>query len=721
MANSNGGNINQWTGQPYSEKRKNLAVWQHRDEFLNAFRANQVLALVAQTGSGKSTQIPQFVLDDITSSDVCSKMMIACTQPQKVAVMSVSHRVAEEMGVTIGEEVGYKIKFEDCTSSRTVLKYIKDDMLLKEAMIDPLLQCYKVIIIDDIQERTLSTDLLLGYLSQLLTKRPDDLKLVFMTSTSLESEKFKSFFQQHYPSIHIMKLPERLHPVEIVYSTHEELERNNYLDAVIKTVVNIHRHEPHGDVLVLLSEEEEVEDVCQKISKEFSKLGDLVGPMKLVPLYSYLPATMQHKIHEETCSGRKIVVTTDIVESSLTIHGISYVVDSGFVKKKVFDPKLHIESLVMSPISKASADMRSEHAGRSTSDRRKGKCFRLYTEESYNNNLDLETCPEILRLNLANMILSLWKLDVDDFWSFGYVDFPDVDSLVCAFATLVNLGALDQECKLTNIGEIMSMFPLEPQMSKMLVVSPQFNCSEEILSISSMLSVPNCFVGYREEQKEVKAKFHNIHGDHLTLLNIYNAYKQNNEDLSWCNDNFINYWALKEADNIRQELASIMMTRLKLNKCSTDDNNSINIRKSILAGYFMNMAHLDTTGNYITLEGNKVVNFNPSSNDLDGHKPKWVIFNALDATNYNFIHTITTIHCDWLVDSEAPWSMYYELSKFSNSEAKSILERLRAYASYARMLKERKLADGKLGKHANISTFHRLLPYQNNRKRKQRI
>jgi pre-mRNA-splicing factor ATP-dependent RNA helicase DHX15/PRP43 len=273
--------------------------------------------------------------------------------------------------------------------------------------------------------------------------------------------------------------------VEIVYSTDHDHDhdQNNYLEAVIKTVVNIHRYEPHGDVLVFLSEEEEVEDVCHKISKEISKLGDVVEPMTLVPLYSCLPATMQHKIHEETC-GRKIVVTTDIVESSLTIDGISYVVDSGFVKKKVFDPKLHMESLVMLPISKASADMRLVHAGRT----RRGKCFRLYTEESYNNNLDLETCPEILRLNLANMILSLWKLGVDDFWFFGYIDFPDVDSLVCAFATLVNLGALDEDCKLTNIGEIMSMFPLEPQMAKMLVVSPQFNCWEDILSISSMLS-----------------------------------------------------------------------------------------------------------------------------------------------------------------------------------------------------------------------------------------
>ncbi|CAL5210339.1 unnamed protein product [Lathyrus oleraceus] len=560
MENSNGGNIlNRWSGKPYSveilEKRKKLAIWQHKDQFLNAFRANQVLALVAQTGSGKSTQIAQFVLEDMNIYK--SNITIACSQPQKVAVMSTSHRVAEEMGVTIGEQVGYRTKFEDCTSSTTVFKYVQDDMLLKEAMADPLLQRYKVIIIDDIQERALATDVLLGYLTTILTKRLD-LKLVFMSSTSLESEKFKNYFQKHYPSIHIMKVPGRLHRVEIVYTSDEEVDSNNYLDAVTKTVVNIHRYEPLGDVLVFLSEEGEVEDACNKISKEICNLKNLVDPTKLVPLYSCLPATMQHKIFE-ACSGRKIVVTTNIVEYSLSMDGISYVVDSGFVKKNVFDNKLRMESLVTSTISKASANMRSEHASRSTSDGRRGKCFRLYTEESFNNNFDLETCPEIWRLNLSNMILSFWKLDVYDFLCFGYVDFPDVENLVCAFEELAYLGAFDRDCKITNIGEVMSVFPLEPRMSKMLVVSPEFNCSQEILSISSMLSVPNCFVGSREEQKEVKVKFHSIHGDHLTFLNIYRAYKQNNEDLSWCNDNFISYWTLKEADNIRQELEYIMM------------------------------------------------------------------------------------------------------------------------------------------------------------------
>ncbi|KAI5402078.1 hypothetical protein KIW84_066522 [Lathyrus oleraceus] len=244
-------------------------------------------------------------------------------------------------------------------------------------------------------ERTLATDLLLGYLSTLLTKRAD-LKLIFMSSTSLESEKFKEHFQEHYPSIHIMKVPGRLHPVEIVYTSDEEVDRNNYLDAVTKTVVNIHRHEPPGDVLVFLSEEGEVEDACNKISKEICNLKNLVGPMKLVPLYSCLPATMQHKIFEP-CSGRKIVVTTNIVESSLSMDDISYVVDSGFVKKKVFDNKLNMECLVTSTISKASADMRSEHAGRTIS----GKCFRVYTEESYKNNRDQEICPEILRLRVC--------------------------------------------------------------------------------------------------------------------------------------------------------------------------------------------------------------------------------------------------------------------------------------------------------------------------------
>ncbi|XP_024189623.1 probable pre-mRNA-splicing factor ATP-dependent RNA helicase DEAH2 isoform X2 [Rosa chinensis] len=503
MSKSNGGGgamnhnnpmsslINRWTGKPYSqryyeilEKRKTLPVWHQKEEFFQVLKKSQSLILVGETGSGKTTQIPQFVLEavDRESSDK-SRKMIACTQPRRVAAMSVSRRVAEEMDVTIGEEVGYSIRFEDCSSARTVLKYLTDGMLLREAMTDPLLERYSVIILDEAHERTLATDVLFGLLKEVLKNRPD-MKLVVMSAT-LEAEKFQGYFN----GAPLMKVPGRLHPVEIFYT--EEPERD-YLEAAIRTVVQIHMYETPGDILVFLTGEEEIEDACRKINKEISNLGDQVGPVKVVPLYSTLPPAMQQKIFDAAPppateggpAGRKIVVSTNIAETSLTIDGIVYVIDPGFSKQKVYNPRVRVESLLVSPISKASAHQRSGRAGRT----QPGKCFRLYTEKSFHNDLVPQTYPEILRSNLANTVLTLKKLGIDDLVHFDFMDPPAPETLMRALEVLNYLGALDDDGNLTKLGEIMSEFPLDPQMSKMLVVSPEFNCSNEILSISAMLS-----------------------------------------------------------------------------------------------------------------------------------------------------------------------------------------------------------------------------------------
>ncbi|KAL3648128.1 hypothetical protein CASFOL_009096 [Castilleja foliolosa] len=666
--------INKWNTRPYSqryyeilEKRRTLPVWHQKEEFLQALHANQALILVGETGSGKTTQIPQFVLDavELESPDKRKKFMVACTQPRRVAAMSVSRRVAEEMDVTIGEEVGYSIRFEDCSSARTVLKYLTDGMLLREAMTDPLLERYKVIILDEAHERTLATDVLFGLLKEVLRNRPD-MKLVVMSAT-LEAEKFQGYFSD----APLMKVPGRLHPVEIFYT--QEPERD-YLEAAIKTVFQIHLCEPPGDILVFLTGEEEIEDACRKLTKEVANAGDSVGPVKIVPLYSTLPPAMQQKIFESAPPpasegghpGRKIVVSTNIAETSLTIDGIVYVIDPGFAKQKVYNPRIRVESLLVSPISKASAHQRSGRAGRT----QPGKCFRLYTEKSFNNDLVPQTYPEILRSNLANTVLTLKKLGIDDLVHFDFMDPPAPETLMRALEVLNYLGALDDDGNLTRLGEIMSELPLDPQMSKMLVVSPEFNCSNEILSISAMLSVP------REAQKaadEAKARFGHIDGDHLTLLNVYHAYKQNQEDPQWCYENFINQRALKSADNVRQQLARIM-ARFNLRLCSTDFNSRdyyVNIRKAMLAGYFMQVAHLERTGHYLTVKDNQTVHLHPS-NCLD-HKPEWVIYNEYVLTSRNFIRTVTDIRGEWLVDI-APH--YYDLSNFPNCEAKRQLEKL---------------------------------------------
>ncbi|KAM7501144.1 hypothetical protein LguiB_000048 [Lonicera macranthoides] len=507
-------------------------------------------------------------------------------------------------------------------------------------MTDPLLERYKVIILDEAHERTLATDVLFGLLKEVLKNRPD-LKLVVMSAT-LEAEKFQGYFY----GAPLMKVPGRLHPVEIFYT--QDLERD-YLEAAIRTVVQIHLYEPPGDVLVFLTGEEEIEDACRKITKEVGNMGDTVGPVKVVPLYSTLPPAMQQKIFDPAPpplteggpAGRKIVVSTNIAETSLTIDGIVYVIDPGFAKQKVYNPRVRVESLLVSPISKASAHQRSGRAGRT----QPGKCFRLYTERSFHNDLQPQTYPEILRSNLANMVLTLKKLGIDDLVHFDFMDPPAPETLMRALEVLNYLGALDDDGNLTKLGEIMSEFPLDPQMAKMLVVSAEFNCSNEILSISAMLSVPNCFVRPREAQKdadEAKARFGHIDGYHLTLLNVYHAYKQNRSIMVL--RNFVNQRALKSADSVRQQVARIM-ARFNIKLCSTDFNSReyyLNIRKAMLAGYFMQVAHLERTGHYLTVKDNQA--------------------------------SLLLVLCCILLIDIAPH--YYDLANFPNCEAKRALEKL---------------------------------------------
>jgi pre-mRNA-splicing factor ATP-dependent RNA helicase DHX15/PRP43 len=310
------GGVNPWTGRPYTpkyyeilKKRKDLPVWQQQEEFTETLAKNQTLILVGETGSGKTTQVPQFVVEAGYTKD--GKMCV-CTQPRRVAAMSVARRVADEMDVTIGEEVGYSIRFEEATGPKTFMKYSTDGMLLREAMTDPVLSRYSVIVIDEAHERTLATDVLFGLLKEVLLKR-EDLKVVVMSAT-LEAEKFQGYFLE----APLMRVPGRLHPVEIFYTQDPE---RDYLEAAIRTAVQIHACEPPGDILIFLTGEEEIEDACMKIRREIGNAGDKVGDVKVVPLYASLPPQQQQKIFDEAppprngIAGRKIVVSTHRVRA----------------------------------------------------------------------------------------------------------------------------------------------------------------------------------------------------------------------------------------------------------------------------------------------------------------------------------------------------------------------------------------------------------------------
>eukprot|EP00919_Chromeraceae_sp_WS-2016_P046332 GHVR01110088.1.p1 GENE.GHVR01110088.1~~GHVR01110088.1.p1 ORF type:complete len:557 (-),score=167.87 GHVR01110088.1:717-2387(-) len=415
--------VNPYSGRLYSDNyfkilltRQKLPAWDAQKNFIKLVKRNQCTVLVGETGSGKTTQCAQFLINANLRNGKC----IACTQPRRVAAMSVAMRVAEEMDVHLGEEVGYLIRFEDKTSQKTILKYLTDGMLLREAMTDPELNRYSIIILDEAHERTLATDVLFGLVKQILPRRRD-LKLIVMSAT-LDAQKFQKYFEE----APLLNIPGRTHPVEVFYTQAPE---KDYLEGALRTCLDIHKSEPagSGDILLFLTGEEEIENAKKQLERDAAPYEAEHGALCVVPLFSTLPPQQQQRIflpappskYPGGPPGRKLVAATNIAETSITIEGIVYVVDPGFSKQKVYNPRIRVESLLVSPISQASAQQRAGRAGRT----RPGKCFRLYTENAF-KSLVPQTFPEVLRSNLGGVVLTLKMLNVDDLVHFDFMDPP---------------------------------------------------------------------------------------------------------------------------------------------------------------------------------------------------------------------------------------------------------------------------------------------------------
>lgn len=438
------------------ETKKSLPVYPFKKSLIEAITNYQILIVEGETGSGKTTQIPQY-LHEAGFTDDGKK--IGCTQPRRVAAMSVSARVAQEMNVKLGNEVGYSIRFEDCTSDRTVIKYMTDGTLHREFLSEPDLASYSVMIIDEAHERTLHTDILFGLVKDITRFRPD-LKLL-ISSATLDAEKFSTFFDD----APIFRIPGRRFPVDIYYTKAPEAD---YVDACVVSILQIHATQPLGDILVFLTGQEEIETCFEMLQERTKRIGKKLKELIILPVYANLPSDMQAKIFEQTPEGaRKVVLATNIAETSLTIDNIIYVIDPGFAKQNNFNSKTGMESLMVVPISKASANQRAGRAGRVAP----GKCFRLYTAWAYKYELEDNTIPEIQRINLGNAVLTLKALGINDLIHFDFLDPPPHETLVLALEQLYALGALNHHGELTKAGRRMAEFPTDPMLAKMLLAS----------------------------------------------------------------------------------------------------------------------------------------------------------------------------------------------------------------------------------------------------------
>ncbi|XP_051160158.1 probable ATP-dependent RNA helicase DHX35 [Leptopilina boulardi] len=641
-------------------QRQRLPIFKNMRHIIYLLEKYQTLVLVGETGCGKSTQIPQYLVQAGWASD---RKMIGITEPRRIAATTLASRVAEERGCMLGTEVGYCIRFDDCSNENTKIKYITEGILLREMMSDPLLTKYCVIIMDEVHERTVLTDILMGLLKKILKKRKS-LKVI-ISSATVDAEELRDFFNLNTSknskdnTATVMSVEGRLHGVDIYYSQEPVAD---YVQSVVDTALNIHKTEEAGDILAFLTGLDEVDKAVSLLSEHAKLIKD--GEHQLLPLamYGSLPNTEQLKVFWKAPKNtRKIIVATNIAETSITVPNVVYVIDSGFVKLPWFDSETLSNSLVVAPISKASADQRLGRAGRV----RAGRVYRLYTENAYNELSD-STPPQMQRTDLSSAILQLKALGIDNILRFNFPSSPPSKNLLAGLELLYALGAINNNGELTSdVGFTMAELPLEPIFAKCLISSGEMGCSEEITTILSMLQVQNIFVRPASGDKSLKARvahrlFQVHEGDLITLLNVYSAYEENKNG-SWCQKNFLNYKALRRATEIRLQMRQ-QLKKLDIPLTSCNGNTQV-ILRCLTTGLFPNAAYLHYSGVYKTVRGNKDLYIHSTSCLYTMQQPQWLLFCEIVQTHKTFMRELTVINSEWLTEL-APH--FYERRKFDN-------------------------------------------------------
>ncbi|KAJ2165754.1 ATP-dependent RNA helicase [Coemansia sp. RSA 353] len=683
-------------------QRTSLPIYSARSAIIQSVQQNPTVVIVGETGSGKTTQIPQYLVE--SGFTEYGRTAIAVTQPRRVAATSIAKRVAEEVGTPLGARVGYTIRFEDCSSDKTQLKFCTDGLLLREILSDPLLRRYTVVVLDEAHERTLRTDILLGMLKDIQRERKrvadlnvqaqgadevfeepverdhrsrgthikfddpeepeeqdagdvetpsvvDDvhgdvtgvgeLKIIVMSAT-LDAERFSAYFD----AAPILYVAGRQFPVTTYYTTTPQAD---YLDAAHLSVLQIHTETPStsGDILVFLSGQEDIENVERLLLESAAQLPRGVPRLLPCPIFAALPQAQQARVFEPAPEfTRKVVLATNIAETSLTIPGIRHVVDSGVHKVRGFDPRVG-ESLLVEPISKSSARQRTGRAGREAA----GFSYRLYTEADF-AQLPEDSVPEIKRCQLSMVVLQLKASGVDNVMKFDFMDRPSKRSLKHALLELYALEALDDKGALTELGKWMSEFPLEPSYSKVIFASQKLGCTREVIDIVSLLSVDSLFyipADKREESNAAQMTFRSKDGDHLTYLNLLRAYTKVRGDKEWCQEHFVNRRNMRHVLEVRQQLNRLCV-RLGLNTETTCGTDMDAVLKCFLCGFFHNCALLQPDGSYRSLNGSQAVNVHPGS-ALFGKKVAAVVYDQLVFTNKLHARAVSAVDPLWIAQA----------------------------------------------------------------------
>jgi len=641
------------------QQRQRLPVFKHRTEVLYATETYQTVVLVGETGSGKSTQVPQYLLE---AGWAANGHLIGVTQPRRVAVTTVATRIADERGTRLGDEVGYTIRFDDVTDPlRTRVRVMTDGLLIREMMRDPLLTQYSVIMLDEVHERSIFTDILLGLMKKILRKRKD-LRLI-ISSATLDAETFRDFFNFKTENILedttkepkeeakdtsvILSIQGRTFPVQVFYA---ESPLPEYIKGSVETVIKIHESQPDGDILLFLTGQEQVETVCRMLKEYGRDLNDgsrvlpnqgSTPPLRIhvLPLYGSLPYHEQMRVFERTPKNhRKVVVSTNVAEASVTIPNIVYVIDCGFVKLRAINPSTGFESLMVVETSRASAMQRAGRAGRV----RSGYVFRLYTEESF-TRLPKKSIPEMQRCHLSYPLLQLKALGIRNLLRFPYLSPPTSKNMIQGLEMLFALGALNEKGDLTSdIGVKMAEFPLPPMFSKTLLHSISLGCTEEILSIVAMLQVQNIFVvpsGKKKASNKAKLLFAVEEGDHVTLLNVHDAFVASYKSSKFCKEHFLNYKGLLRALEIRSQLSKLLRRLTGVSKfasarnCLSDaDEVTEIVTKCLISGFFSQAAAYHPTGVYKTIREGQNLHIHPTSVLFARKPPPLLLFNEVVQT-----------------------------------------------------------------------------------------